>query len=129
MTESDFQSRFTKWAKHNLHESCACELKICKGTSLPFNRLEEHQEIALKMVQEKVLMYKIPDVGYDQKPFDFFALSGKAYVVILFYQKRGDNEFYMIDILRWIDYRDSSKKKSLTKGEAYSMAERVERLL
>jgi hypothetical protein len=99
MTERDFQTRFTRWARHNIKESCACELKICKTKTLPFSAVKVHQRSSLLAAKKACLVYKIPDVGFDQKPFDCVILNKtSAYLVVLFHVKRGDNEFYMIDI-------------------------------
>lgn len=123
MTEAEFQSRFTKWAKHNVKHTAAFELKICKENSMPFNAVKEHQVANLLSARDRSLMYKIPDAGFDQKPFDCFMLSGcNAYVVILFYQKRGDNEFYMINIHDYVKLMETSERKSITKTDAQGWA-------
>lgn len=123
MTEADFQTRFSKWAKHNIKHTAAFELKICKEPSMPFNAVKEHQVANLLSARNRSLIYKIPDAGFDIKPFDCFMLSGcEAYVVVLFYQKRGDKEFYMININDYVKLMESSERKSLTKIDAQSWA-------
>jgi len=121
--EKDFQLKFTRWAKANIQETCAVELKLAKGVSLPFNSVADHQIINLLSAHRRTLVFKIPDVGYDLKPFDCFVLAQvKAYIAILFHVKRGDNEFYMIPIEDFVRFRDNAARKSITKEEAKSIA-------
>jgi penicillin-binding protein-related factor A (putative recombinase) len=121
--EKDFQTRFNHWAKANALASSAYELKICKAKSLPYDAVQPHQLRALLTAKHGTLTHKITDYSPEPKPFDCFALvHSNAYVGILFYQKRGDKEFYLIDIDTFIDYRDASTRKSITKDEAKAIA-------
>lgn len=64
--------------------SCAIEIKVAHGNALPVSRLEIHQREAL-MQCALSFTYKIPDVGYDKKPFDAVLFKDcVAYVVIVF---------------------------------------------
>jgi len=117
MTEADFQTKFTRWAKYNLPCSTACELKIAKTGSIPFSDVKEHQIRGLLSVKNGGFVYKIPDVGFAQKPFDFFTLRGDAFVVIQFY-KRAQKEFVMIDVERFVNESQTSKRRSLTEARA-----------
>lgn len=128
MTEAKFQTEFTRWAKHNMKTTAAFELKICNEKSLPFNAVKEHQVANLLSARNRSLVYKIPDAGYDQKPFDCFCLSGcEAYVVVMFYT-RGEKEFYMIPIDSFVRMQQNSEKKSFTKIDAMSWASIVGKL-
>lgn len=125
MTERDFQTRFTRWARHHIKESCACELKISHTKTLPFTAVKEHQRSSLLAAKKACLVYKIPDVGFDQKPFDCVILNKtNAYLVILFHVNRGDKEFYMIDIDK-IMALIASGKKSLDQKSASELADYV----
>jgi len=118
MVEADFQVKFTRWAKYNIKTSCAFELKIAKEKSLPFSAIQPHQIEALSIAKHSTLIHKISDGGYQQTPFDCFTLSGsEAYVVIMFY-KRGQKEFYMIDIDVFISEMNTSIRKSITAERA-----------
>lgn len=126
MKEKDFQTKFTRWLRYRyLHGSGAFELKICHEKSLPFSAVQTHQEEALASVAREGIEYKIPDDTRGTKPFDCFSLRGEAYVVIMFY-KRGCNEFYMIDIDRWLQERATSSRKSLTEDRAKKIGVRCE---
>lgn len=118
--EAEFQKRFTKWKRHFMRDgSFAFELKITETGTLPFSRLEEHQEIWLLNAKHSQICYKIPDVGYDSKPFDQFCLGGaKAFVVIMFNYSSGQKEFIMIDIDDFIKEKETSDRKSLTYDRA-----------
>jgi penicillin-binding protein-related factor A (putative recombinase) len=127
MTEKDFQGNFTKWAKHNVHTNMACELKLVRTERMPLSAIADHQWICLKNAKSRNMVYKIPDVGMAPKPFDCFVLSGsEAYFVIMFYE-RAQKEFYMIDVDTLFRFMESGAK-SLTREEARSLAERIERL-
>lgn len=117
MVEKDFQIKFSKWIKYHLKESCAFELKLTKENSLQFSRLEEHQEISLLAAKNNQLCFKPPDTGY-QNPCDMMCIkNGGGYVVVQFY-KKGNKEFFMIDIDVWIKEREMSDRKSITEDRA-----------
>lgn len=118
MKEKDFQTRFMKWVRNNEYGTAAYELKITKTKSLAFNALREHQKIALLQTKHRKLAYKIADDSIGAKPFDCFVLEQiPAYVVVMFY-KRGQKEFFMIDIDKWVWEEENSDRKSLTVKKA-----------
>jgi penicillin-binding protein-related factor A (putative recombinase) len=117
LSEAEFQTQFSRWAKYNLKQTCAWELKFTKEKSLPYNHLAEHQEMALKLAKHGSISYKIADVGQAPKPFDGFTISsGNAFVVPIFY-RRGVKVFYLIDIDAWCEHRNKSSRKSITEPE------------
>ena len=118
--EKDFQVKFSLWAKHNLDESCAFELKIEKGNALPFSALAVHQKenlLAVKHGSPLSFVWKIMDAGY-QNPFDGFVLcDASAWIAVMFYS-RGCKKFYLIDIDAWCKEEETSDRKSLTEERA-----------
>jgi len=97
-----------------MKESAAFELKSVKGSSCPFNAVQEHQVAALKRVEDGLLYHKIPDVGF-QNPFDCFTLyKCPAYVVIRY----GSGTWYAIRIYTFAKEMEASKRKSLTEERA-----------
>lgn len=119
MTERDFTTRFNKWLKYHWKSSAVFELKICKEKSIPFSAVQPHQIRNLEIAKSGILPYKVEDVGFSEKPFDIFCVAGvPAYVVIFFYQKRGDNEFVIIDVDHFKEEMSTSERKSLTKERA-----------
>lgn len=132
--EKDFQIQLKRWFSNHAISSSAWEQKICKTNAMPFSKVQEHQLRALWLSKHKQLYYKIPDVGYDKKPFDNFILSNSnAYVCIFYYQKRGDKDFVVIDVDDFIKESEGSKKRSLTKeraieiGKVFTLGVKVEK--
>ena len=134
MVEKDMQTIFSKYVKTHLPETTEVyELKICKGTSLPFSALQEHQEKALLEAQEQGLFHKLtdPPIFYGgqtrfnvPRPFDCMALvKAKAYVVVWFYHLRQKKVFLKIPIKTFIQERETSTRKSLTEQRATEIAE------
>jgi len=126
MKEATFQTQFNHWlARQNFPFSAVFELKITKSKSLPFTTVQPHQIRALVLAKHGRLIYKIPDIGLSQKPFDSFHLHQvKAFVVVLFYRSRQYNKFYLIDIDDFCNLKDSCGRKSLTEAmaEAHGIA-------
>lgn len=118
MVEKDFQLKFNLWLKHRHYKTGAFELKMAKGRSIPFVAVKEHQENALYAAKHGNFTYKIPDDSIGQKPFDCFMLvMVPAFVVIMFY-RRGQKEFFMIDIDIWLREKQDSVRRSLTEERA-----------
>ena len=64
MTEKEFQTKFTEWVRERpkgYFNNCALELKLCKEKSLPFDRVDDHQILALQDVKHKHKYHKITD--------------------------------------------------------------------
>lgn len=113
MTERQLTAKVLKWARENIPHSCAIEVKLARQKSLPFAALAEHQEHALTLVTGDGMAFKIPDCGFTN-PFDGFVLKNEmAYVAVIFHPHT-----YFIPIWRWVEERDTSKRKSLTEERA-----------
>ena len=97
--------------------SGAYELKSTRERSLPFAALATHQRHALRQAKQGVLVYKIPDSGF-QNPFDCFTLAQVPAFVVVFFYTHGKKEFVMIDIDAWIAEDESSTRRSLTEERA-----------
>jgi len=111
--EAKFTTRFIKWCKHFKHHTFAFEVKVTRGKSIPFSALMEHQFASLYHAKHSYFVWKIPDDGR-QKPFDgFMMFEVKAYVVVYF-DRPGNVEFFMIDIDDWAREREYSERKSLS---------------
>lgn len=117
MKEKDYQRQFNHWIKNVYKRTAAFELKRATGSSLPFSAVAPHQIEALQHASNGVLVYKIPDVGY-QNPFDCFSLAGvPAYVVIKY-----DHSFELIAIDTFVLESKRSKRRSLTSKRASEIA-------
>ena len=129
MKEKDIQTIFGKRNTVN----GVFELKLCKGTSLPFKSLAEHQEQALldcsigngyyfKITDQPIFAGKATRF-HTKKPFDCFRLYRvNAYVVLCFYVPRKKKNIYYIDIRDWVNMRMESKRKSVTEAMAEDYA-------
>lgn len=115
MKEKDKTTRFLKWMKHYLPETCAIECKISKSESMPFNAVQPHQEAALWLTKNGLFNFKIPDGNFSQSPFDLFQMKMEnSYVCIFWYTKKGDNRISLIPIRMWCEEREKSERKSIT---------------
>lgn len=112
------------------------ELKLCKGNSLPFNTVKDHQRTALLNVSSNTgFFFKIPDspifTGQNTrfsalKPFDCLALANiPAYVVICFYIPRKYKSCFYIPIRTFIQEEESNSRKSLTMDRAKEICDAV----
>lgn len=110
--EKDIQREFGKKNQiHGVHE-----LKIMKGTSIAFSRLEDHQEIALERCNSDDGHYeKISDMSMGKKGFDCFLIKNyPAYVVVCHYVPRKTKRCYYIPIVEWKRMRADCGRKSAT---------------
>lgn len=118
MREKDFQTRFNHWLKSVHKKTGIFELKLTKTNSLPFASVVPHQIDALWNAKHRVLVYKIPDVGF-RNPADVFSLAGVPAYVVIKYSKGG---IYLIDIDVFIKESETSKRRSLTEDRARVIA-------
>lgn len=129
MKERDFQTQFKK---HNRING-VFELKLCKGKSMPFSAVPEHQIKALCDISiGDGLYHKISDSPIfsgnktrftKPKPFDCFLLRNiNAYLVVMFYVPRRRKMVYYIKITEYIDMVDMAGRKSMTEEMAEERA-------
>lgn len=110
----------------------AWELKLCKGTSLPFNSVKEHQVKKLIAYTDGGFVMKFTDMPHFagsktrfdiQKPFDGSYLEGEnAYVVVCFYIPRKQKHCYFINIFDWVLMQKAYTRKSITEEMAKEIA-------
>lgn len=119
MKEKDFQTKFTRWLKSGTDLPTGCfELKLAKGSSMPFSAVQDHQIAALQIAKHNRLAYKIADDSQGSKPFDCFLLVGSGAWVVIQFWERGKKEFFMIDVDDFVKEMATSKRKSLTPERA-----------
>ena len=131
MTEATMQTMFRKYLESNppfLPE--VYELKLCKGTSLPFEAVKPHQVIALKQATTG-LFHKLtePPIFYNNttrfnlpRPFDCMYLKGiKGYVIVWFYVPRTKKTFIKIPIAHWLAEQATCGRKSITEAMALNI--------
>ncbi len=127
MKEKDFQSEFGK--RNTIFG--VFELKFCKGKSLPFSCLADHQEAALLAVNSHEGHYHkitdqpfIPGMTFQRKkPFDCFRLRDTcAYVVVMWWHSRRAKAVYYIPIEVWVNSKNLGNRKSITEAMAANIA-------
>jgi len=122
-SEADFQTAFTKWLKNRFKKTAVFELKFCRGVSLPFSAVMDHQLLALQHASTSSLAYKISDGTLGQKPFDCFSVFRvPAYIVVRF-EKPRCKKFYMITVGNWLHHIETSQRRSLTENWAEKIGE------
>jgi hypothetical protein len=135
MIERDLQNLFSNHIKAKKDKENACyELKICKGQSLPFDRVAEHQVDSLSEAKNNGIFHKIADMPWIKgrkaytykKPFDCFFIKANAYIVILFYKPKRMKMIYYIDIDVWKNEMTSSVRRSLTEQRAREISNKIE---
>ncbi|RLC34407.1 hypothetical protein DRH14_03040 [Candidatus Shapirobacteria bacterium] len=141
MKEKHFQTEF----KNNNTLYGCFELKLCKGKSLPFSAVADHQIKALLAVKSpKGLYHKLTDQPVSilqenekdkkdkkkdkknvkmrftrPKPFDCFYLGKQdAYIVVMFYVPRKKKNVYYIDIDDFLRMKKTASRKSFTEEMA-----------
>jgi len=130
MKERQIQTEFSKV----IDRPGVYELKLAKGSSLPYSSVADHQIESLWDVWSgKGFFYKIGDnpvfAGMNtrfhaKKPFDCFYLkSYPAYVGICYYKPRQKRSVLCINIQIFSHSRESDTRKSLTEERAKEIAE------
>lgn len=120
--EQEFINQFQKWLVINSDilwpgKSIVYEAKFCMGMTIPFSAIRKHQVQALQLAEMNKVIYKIPDSGFEQKPFDGFLITkALAFIIIKFYKKR-IKTFYMIPISSLIKCLSCKGKKSLSQND------------
>ena len=132
MKEKDIQSKFKNINK----KEGLFELKLCKGTSLPFDAVDDHQiEALLNGSSDRGVYHKISDAPFGHsggfrfhkpKPFDcFYFKNVPAYVVICWYIPRKKKAFHYIPVRSFIGKREAVERKSITEQMSAEIAEEV----
>ncbi len=99
MKEKDFYRPVQNWMKSNLNQTAVVELKLVKEGRFRLSDMRDHQIKSLRECKHGAMTYKIPDAGYDQKPFDICMWKGcDAFVGVIFYTPRQKKNLYLIDI-------------------------------
>lgn len=87
--EASITPKVLTWFRENHKGSCAIEIKVAKGNSLPASALAPHQHAALMAASRGGIVHKLSDEARRRQPFDAFMLQGvPAYVVVVFTAKR-----------------------------------------
>jgi len=117
-SEQTFLTKFQRWAKHNINYSCAFEGKIVEGTGrLNYKAIPEHELTNLWIAKHFKVVHKLSDLSRMGTIFDGFVLCGVEAYLVVHWRRRGNKEFFMIDI-DVIQNEIKSGCKSLTEERA-----------
>lgn len=112
MIESKAAILFRHWLRANPSMSCAYEIKLTKGNSIPFRALEEHQADYLKAIKgKKGVLVRV--IGTNGEPDYIYLRNFPARVVVKY-----PTSFELIDIDTWEIEKHKSTRKSLTSARA-----------
>jgi hypothetical protein len=136
MKEANLQTLFGKYlTEHPPSTTEVYELKICKGPSLPFDAVKDHQIKGLLEAQNG-LYHKITDFPMfagsksrfnRPKPFDCICFNNViGYVVILFYQPRKKKIVYKTSVKNFLHLKETSSRKSCTEKMIAEISEAIE---
>ena len=129
------QTFFGKHLKENPpKETEVYELKICKGTSLPFDSVKQHQVEGL-LEARTGLYHKITDFPIfagskarfnRPKPFDCIVFNQTVgYVVVWFYKPRQKKIFYKIPIKQYLKLKKEATRKSFTEEMIQDISKKI----
>ena len=129
--ESKFHTTMMKWLRYNLDsfpKSFLIETKITRRgkQSFPYRELSEKEERLLLKGKHKTILQTHSDYSQFGTLCDGSCISGGGFI-FLKWMRRANKEFFIIDIDKFIEHRDKSKRKSLTESEAREISYLVAR--
>lgn len=99
---------------------CYYELKVAKGLTFPFSKIETNQDEGLPALAKEGLVWKLSDEDSRKKPCDGFCVPPlPAYLVIKFGEK-----FYFVEYHKIRKMMDQGEK-SITEEEAFALSTQV----
>lgn len=126
--EQKFTSEWQKWARNNqdkgmLPNAFVWEVKVStEDKPIAFSAVKDHQIRSLEIAKWYTFVYKLSDISRLEMPADGIFIRRMAGLLIFHWVRKGNKKFYLIDVDRFTQYRDSSKRKSLTESEAESIS-------
>ncbi len=120
--EAAFHAKLMKWLKYNLKsfpKSFKIETKVVRREDKAFYypELTAKEERILLRAKHGSCIQTNSDESRRGTPCDGDVISGGAFI-FLQWQRRGNKEFFVIDIDAFLEERDSSDRKSLTEERA-----------
>lgn len=120
MTEKSYYTKLTKFYRSRAlatGRTIVWEAKFTRTNVISFKALAPHQELSM-LEAERAYGLKLADVGRAKKPFDGLALYDAKPVFVAIYFREKKSTLYEIDLRRFIELRQYTKKKSLTQADA-----------
>ena len=119
--EAKFTTSVQKWMRHNAKKlpiAFAWEAKITTGPSIFFAQIPPHQRDALEIAKWEAFCYKISDYDQLKKPCDGVFMRDAGGMLLLYWVRRGNKEFFMIDIDAFLNFEETCGKKSINEEDA-----------
>lgn len=119
--ETKFHTKLMRWLKYNkdkFPQSFLGETKVCRlgETRFNFNELTEKEENLLLMAKHRTMMQTHSDFARTGTNCDFSVVSGGGFIFIQ-WVRRGNKEFYCIDIDDFVLLKKHWPYKSITEPE------------
>jgi len=124
--EQAFHTQVMKWLKHNLHyfpKSFLIETKVVRRDkkSFPYSELSEKEERLLVRARRGSVLHTHSDLGALGTLCDGSVISGNGFIFLKWIRNH-NKEFFVMEILPFLEHRNKSKRKSLTEDEAREIA-------
>lgn len=107
----------------------ACEVKISKGISVPFNAVQPHQIDGLLEAQKGQIVKLLDTMGSRftlKKPYDLIWLRGvQSFVCVVFYVPRKKKLAYFVPVHKWMMVQKNHPRKSIRETELAPLAEYI----
>jgi penicillin-binding protein-related factor A (putative recombinase) len=116
--EAHLTTKIKKWlqtSQTGITGTCAFEMKVTTGRSIPFSAVQPHQIDALRFSSDGRFLWKISDDSIGFKPFDMFMLeNAKSYVVVGFITLGKKSSVWFVPVSDWVYLEHCSERKSVT---------------
>ena len=127
--EAKFHARAMRWLKYNLDKfpnSFLIESKVVRPDRVTFSfyDLSGKEERLLLQASNSAIIQTNSDYSREGTNCDASVISGGGYIFI-YWVRKGNKKFYVIDIEDWIRERDTGNKLCLTEKRAKFLAKDV----
>ena len=123
MDESKFHTKLMLWLKYNLDkfpDSFLIETKVCRLNQkrFYFREVSDKEETLLLLAKHGSLIQTHSDYSRLGTNCDGSVVSGGGYI-FLQWVRRGNKDFYCIDIDIWMHLKETHYEKSISSGINY----------
>ena len=120
--EAKFHARAMRWLKYNLDkfpDSFLIESKVVRPDRVTFSfyDLSGKEERLLLQASNSAIIQTNSDYSREGTNCDASVISGGGYIFI-YWVRKGNKKFYVIDIEKWVGERDNNIGSNLTEERA-----------
>ena len=124
--EAKFHARAMRWLKYNLDkfpDSFLIESKVVRPDRVTFSfyDLSGKEEKLLLQAKNKCVIQTHSDYDRSGTNCDASVISGGGFIFI-YWVRKGNKKFYVIDIEKWVGERDNNIGSNLTEERAEFLA-------